>query len=309
MDSAIVLAVLKRTLVAGTPLLLATLGEIITERSGIMNLGVEGMMSVGAVSGFIVTFLTGNPYLGMAAAVAAGALISQLHAFVSISLQANQVVSGLALSMLGIGISGLWGKPFIGRPLPAKIGHLRIPLLSDIPFIGELIFDQDMFFYLAVFLGITAWFIMYRTRAGIALRSVGENPKASEAQGIPVYLYRYIAVALGGGLAGLAGSHLSLSYSKSWIEGIVSGRGWIAIALTIFAAWNPGRAFAGAFLFGGIFVLQYLLQPLGISPNLLAMLPYLTTLLVLVMFGFGKESRKKLHAPAMLGEIYRRGER
>lgn len=309
MDTAIILAVLKRTLAAGTPLLLATLGEIICERGGIMNLGVEGMMSVGAVTGFIVTFLTGNPYLGMACAILAGAAISQIHAFVSISLQANQVVSGLALSMLGLGISGIWGKAYIGRPLAAKISHIKIPLFSDIPLIGDLLFNQDLFFYLAVILGILAWFMLFKTRPGIALRSVGENPKATEAQGIPVTLYRYAAVAIGGGFAGLAGSHLSLSYSKSWIEGVVSGRGWIAIALTIFAAWNPGRAFLGAFLFGGIFVLQYLLQPLGISPNILAMLPYITTLAVLILFGAGREGRKKLHAPAMLGEIYRRGER
>ncbi len=309
MEMDIVIAILKRTLIAGTPLLLATLGGIINERAGVMNLGIEGMMSVGAVSGFIVTFLTGNAYLGMAAAVAAGVAISQVHSFVCVSLQANQVVSGLALSMLGIGISGLWGKAYIGRPLTSKIGHIRIPLLADIPFFGELLFEQDIFFYLALALAFFLWFMLYKTRAGIELRSVGENPKAAEAQGVSVTLYRYAAIAVGGGLAGLAGSHLSLSYSKSWIEGIVAGRGWIAVALIIFAAWNPLRALAGAFLFGGIFVLQYLLQPLGISPNVLAMLPYLTTLAVLLVLGFGKENRKKQHAPAMLGEIYRRGER
>ncbi|MBN2041284.1 MAG: ABC transporter permease [Spirochaetes bacterium] len=309
MDIAILLAVLKRTLIAGTPLLLGTLGEIIAERSGVMNLGVEGMMSVGAVTGFIVTFTSGNPYLGMISAVIVTAAFSQIHAIVSISLQANQVVSGLALSMLGIGISVLWGKPYIGRPLHSKFGEISIPFLSDIPFIGELIFNQTLFFYLALIIGFIAWFMLYKTRPGIALRSVGENPKASEAQGISVVLYRYIAVGIGGALAGLAGCHLSISYSKSWIEGIVAGRGWIVIALTIFAAWNPAKAFMGAFLFGGIFVLQYLLQPLGISPSILAMLPYVTTLIVLILFAIGKESRKKLHAPAMLGEMYRRGER
>lgn len=309
METEVLIAILKRTLVAGTPLLLATAGGIINERSGIMNLGIEGMMSVGAVSGFIVTYLTGNPYLGMAAALAAGVCISQIHAFVSITLQANQVVSGLALSMLGIGVSGLWGKAFIGKPLSAKIDTIELPLLSDIPVLGELLFKQDLFFYLALFLSAAAAFFLYRTRAGIELRSVGENPKAAEAQGVSVALYRYAAVAIGGGMAGLAGSHLSLSYSKSWIEGIVAGRGWIAVALIIFAAWNPLRAIVGAFLFGGIFVLQYLLQPLGISPNLLAMLPYLTTLAVLVILGLDKNSRHKMHAPAMLGEVYRRGER
>jgi general nucleoside transport system permease protein len=308
MDFDILLAILNRTLVAGTPLLIATLGEIIAERSGVMNLGVEGMMSVGAVTGFIVTFTSGNPYLGMISAVIVTGIFSLIHAVVSISLQANQVVSGLALSMLGIGISVLWGKPYIGRPLPSQLGEISIPFLSDIPFFGDLFFHQDLFFYLALLIGIVAWFMLYKTRPGISLRSVGENPKASEAQGVSVVLYRYIAVGIGGALAGLAGCHLSISYSKSWIEGIVTGRGWIAIALTIFSMWNPAKAFIGAFLFGGIFVLQYLLQPLGISPSILAMLPYVTTLIVLVIFGIGKESRKKLHAPAKLGELYQRGE-
>jgi simple sugar transport system permease protein len=304
-----VLAVLTRTLVAGTPLLLATLGGIICERGGIINLGVEGMMSVGAVTGFVVTFHSGDPYLGMLASIAAGALFSLIHAFVSIKLQANQVVSGLALAMLGLGLSGLWGKAYIGRPLPQKMGSLALPGLSEIPFVGPLLFERDLYFYLAVAIGLGLWFLLYRSRAGIALRSVGENPKASEAMGLRVNAYRAGAVAIGGALAGLAGSNLSIAYSKSWAEGIVAGRGWIAIALTIFAAWNPGRAFFGAFLFGGIFVLQFVLQPMGISPNLLAMLPYLATLVILAIFGATKEGRKKLHAPAKLGEVFRSGER
>jgi len=303
----IIISVAQRTLVAGTPLLLGTIGEVICERSGILNLGVEGVMSIGAVTAFIITFYTGNPWLGMAAAIAAGALICVLHAFVSVSLQANQVVSGLALTMLGLGISGMVGKPFIGKPLVVKMNDLPIPGLVEIPVIGPIFFDHSPFFYLAILLALLVWFVLENTSAGIKIRSAGENPVATEAQGINVYRIRYWAVIVGGAFYGMAGAHLSTSYSKSWIEGMTAGRGWIVIALTIFALWNPVRAMIGAFLFGGIFVLQYLLQPLGIPPNFLAMLPYLSTLAVL--FAGALKDQRKLSAPAMLAEPYRRGQR
>jgi ABC-type uncharacterized transport system permease subunit len=303
----IIISVLQRTLIAGTPLLLATIGEVICERSGILNLGVEGMMAVGAISAFIVTFNTGNPWLGLITAIIATALISGIHAFVSITLQSSQVVSGLALTMLGLGISGLVGKPYIGKPLAEKMAAWPIPLLSDIPVVGVIFFHHSPFFYMAIILALIAWFVLKYTRVGITIRSAGENPRATETQGISVYKIRYWCVMIGGALSGMAGAHLSTSYSKSWIEGMTAGRGWIVIALTIFALWNPLRAIIGAFLFGGIFVLQYLLQPLGISPNLLAMLPYISTLLVLFI-GALLDSRK-LSAPATLAEPYRRGER
>ncbi len=305
----IIISILKRTLIAGTPLLLGTVGEVITQRSGVMNLGIEGMMAIGAVSGFIVTFTTGNPWLGMFASIVMGSLISLIHGFVSITLKANQVVSGLALTMLGLGISGLWGKPYIGKPLEIKMNAVDIPFLSDIPFIGEICFSQDPYFYISVILGIGAWFFLFKTRGGIAVRTVGENPKAAETQGVNASVIQYLCVMTGGAFAGLAGSHLSIAYSKSWIEGMTAGRGWIVVALTIFAMWNPGKAFAGAYIFGGIFVLQYLLQPLGISPHFLGMLPYLTTLAVLVVYGMSKEGHRKMNAPAHLGEPYIRGER
>ena len=305
----IIISVLKRTIVAGTPLLLGTLGEVTAERSGVMNLGVEGMMAVGAVSGFAVTYATGNPWFGLLFSMVAGALFSVIHAFVSISLRANQVVSGLALSMLGLGISGLWGKPYVGKPLTIKMNAVNIPVLSDIPYIGEIFFRQDPYFYISVILGAASWFILYRTKAGIAVRSIGENPKAAETQGINVCLVQYLCVMIGGAFAGLAGSHLSIAYSKSWIEGMTAGRGWIVVALTIFSMWDPKRAFAGAYIFGGIFVLQYLLQPLGISPNFLAALPYLTTLAVLLFYSLGKDGHRKMNSPAHLGEPHRRGER
>ena len=300
-------SVAQRTLIAGTPLLIGTVGEIICERAGILNLGVEGVMAVGAVTAFIVTHHTGNPWLGLCAAIAAGMLISILHAFASVSLQSNQVVSGLALTMLGLGMSGLLGKPYVGKPLAIKIDAMPIPLLADIPIVGQIFFNQSPFLYLAVLLSIAAWFVLEHTLLGIRIRSTGENPKATETQGVNVSVIRYWAVVVGGGFSAMAGAHLSISYSKSWIEGMTAGRGWIVIALTIFALWNPLRAMLGAFLFGGIFVLQYLLQPLGISPNFLAMLPYLATLLVLLVGGL-RDSRR-LNAPAMLAEPYRRGER
>ena len=269
----IIISVAQRTLIAGTPLLLGTIGEVICERSGILNLGVEGVMAIGAVTAFIVTFVTGHPWLGLMAAIIASSLISVIHAFVSITLNANQVVSGLALTMLGLGISGLVGKPYIGKPLAIKMQNWQIPVLSDIPILGPVFFQHSPFFYLAIAIALIAWFTLEYTRLG------------TETQGINVYRIRYWCVLVGGALSGMAGAHLSTSYSKSWIEGMTAGRGWIVIALTIFALWNPMRAVIGAFLFGGIFVVQYLLQPLGISPNFLAMLPYIATLLVLFIGG------------------------
>lgn len=303
----IIISVLQRTLIAGTPLLLGTLGEVLCERAGILNLGVEGVMSIGAVFAFIVTFGTGSPWLGLLVGILAGMIISIIHAFASVTLQASQVVSGLALTMLGLGISSIIGKPYIGKPLPIKMETFKIPVLSDIPFVGKIFFNQSPFFYMAILLAILCWFILANTSLGIKIRATGENPKATETQGVRVSLVKYACIIIGGGFSGMAGANLSISYSTSWIEGITAGRGWIAVALTIFALWNPSRAIVGAFLFGGIFVLQYLIQPLGISPNLLAMLPYLSTLVVLVAIGM--RDSNKLNAPAMLGEAYKRGER
>ncbi len=303
----IIISVAQRTLVAGTPLLLGTIGEVLCERSGILNLGVEGVMSVGAVTAFIVTFLTLNPWLGLLAAICAAMLVSVIHAFASITLQSSQVVSGLALTMLGLGISSLAGKPYIGKPLTVKMEYFAVPGLSDIPFIGPIFFNQSPFFFMAIILAIVVWFVFEYTTVGIKIRSTGENPRATETQGVNVSFIKYMCVIIGGGFSGMAGANLSISYSSSWIEGMTAGRGWIVIALTIFALWSPIRAIIGSLVFGGVFVLQYMLQPLGISPNLLALLPYLTTLVVLLMIGL-KDARK-LNAPAMLGEPYKRGER
>lgn len=310
MDQALVFltSILTRAFVAGTPLLLGTIGEIYTERSGVLNLGIEGMMSVGAVAGFSVTFTTGSPWLGLLAAMGIGGLLAFIHAFVTISLRSNQVVSGLALTMLGLGLSGLWGKGYVGQNLPAKFETFAIPGLSKIPVIGPVLFDRDPLFYISVFICIFLWFILFRTSAGISIRSVGENPKAADSLGIPVYLTRYLCTLVGGIFAGAAGAYLSLAYMPAWIEGMVAGRGWIVISLTILAAWNPLRAFWGAYLFGAIYVLQFLLQPLGISPNVLMMLPYVMTLVILVL-GSKESLRKKLNAPESLSEPFIKEER
>ncbi|MFA6507608.1 MAG: ABC transporter permease [Treponemataceae bacterium] len=305
--------ILQRTLVFATPLFLATLGEILTERAGILNLGMEGLIAVGALAAFVGTAVTGGPWGGLVCAVFAGAALGAVHAFVSVTLRANQVVSGLAITMVGTGIAGLWGKPFVGTPPLGRLiavdwPALGLGFLNDIPYIGQIIFSQSPFFFLSLALGLILWFLLKHTRWGIRIKSVGENPKAADALGVRVDLVKFACVMLGGSLAALGGAQLALSYSSSWVENMSAGRGWIVIALTIFSLWNPLRAFWGSLLFGGIFVLQYLLQPLGVPPSILGMLPYVATLSVLVLDGFRKDTRS-LFAPAMLGEPYKRGDR
>jgi ABC-type uncharacterized transport system permease subunit len=302
-----VLAVLRATIPAGTPLLFGTLGEVYSERSGVLNLGVEGMMIMGSVTAFGVAFVTGNIWLALLAAALAGALLALVHACACITLRLNQVVSGLALTMVGLGLSGVLGKRFIGQPLPAGMPSVNIPILSSLPVLGPLLFQFDPLVYVAVLLVPVLWFVLYRTRWGLSLRSVGESPATADALGVNVALARYLAVTLGGALAGLGGAYLSVEYSPSWIEGMTAGVGWIVIALTIFAMWDPLRALLGAYLFGGVRVLQYRLQPLGISPNILAMLPFFFTILVL-WIGAGEAARKRIGAPAALMKPYSREE-
>lgn len=292
---------------AGTPLLLSTLGEIYAERSGILNLGVEGMMALGAVVAFYVALTTGNPLLGLSAAALAGLILSSLHAFVSITIRSNQVVSGLALSMLGVGLSSLIGKRLIGIPLRYVLEKLEVPLLKDIPLLGAF-FRQNALTYLSYFLTALLWFILFRTKIGICIRMTGENPHAADSMGINVFRTRYLCTILGGTLAGLGGAYLSIAYTPTWIEGMTAGQGWIALALVIFAAWNPLYALAGAYLFGGVRVLQYRLQPLGISPPLLQTLPYVCTIAVLTAFSTEK-LRRRLGAPSALGKPYSREEK
>ncbi|HBL15850.1 MAG: hypothetical protein A2X36_03410 [Elusimicrobia bacterium GWA2_69_24] len=283
---------LSRSLAAATPLLLGTLGEITAERSGVLNLGVEGMMAAGAVAGFSAAHATGSPWIGLAAAIGAGAALALVHAFFSVTLKANQIVCGIALTMLGLGISGVWGRAFVGTPLACRF--------------QAVLWSRDPVFYLAVVLTAALSWLLFRTRWGVAVRSVGENPLAADAAGLPVDRIRILCTAFGGAMAGMAGGYLSLVYIPSWIEGMTAGRGWIVIGLTIFAGWKPWKAFAGALLFGGIDVSQYLFQD-HCSPNFLKMLPYAATLLALLASG------RSLHGasapPAALAVPYRKGER
>jgi len=301
-------SILTRAFIAGTPLLLATLGEIYVERSGVINLGIEGMMAIGAIVSFATTYTTKNLWLGLIAGIITAGGVSLIHAFVSITIHGRQILSGLAITMLGLGLSGLLGKSYIGVPLPVRFTSIKIPILSKIPIIGDAIFSQDILFYSSVILSIVMWFLLFKTKWGINLRSVGENPLASEAMGVNVTKVRYISVFIGGCLAGMAGAHLTLLYTGSWIEGMIGGRGWIVIALTIFALWNPLRAILGSFLFGGVYVLQYVLQARHISPNILLMFPYITTLLVLLITS-GETMRKRIGAPSALGEPFIKGEK
>jgi len=303
-----ILDALRAAIPAGTPLLLGTLGEIYAERSGVLNLGVEGMMIMGAVTGFGVTFTTGNVWLGLAMAALVGGLLALIHAFLSITLRANQVVSGLALTMFGLGMSGMIGKRFVGTPLPCRLRAAPIPLLKDIPFLGPILFQHDPLVYLSLALVPLLWFVLFKTRIGISIRSVGESPATADALGVNVFLVRYACVFFGGLLAGLGGAYLSVVYAPAWIEGMTAGAGWIVIALTIFAMWSPTRALLGAYLFGGVKVLQYRLQPLGISPNLLNMLPFIFTIVVLLA-GTGEVMRKRIGAPSALGLPYAREEK
>ncbi len=295
---------------SATPLLLASLGEIYAERSGILNLGVEGMMAMGALSSFVASLLTGNPWIGVLAGLLVGAALSLIHGIISIHLKGNQVVSGLALTMFGLGLSSVIGRIYIGNQLPVDARFLPIPLepLSSIPLIGKVFFEQDPLFYTGIILAIILWFILNRTKIGIVIRSTGENPAAVDAIGISVPKVRYGATLLGGALAGLGGTYLSVSYNPAWIENITAGRGWIALALVIFALWDPIRALLGAYLFGIVEASGYTLQAVGYSQWLLNGLPYLLTIVILTV-GATESMRRRMGAPAALGVPYEREER
>ncbi|MBT9135647.1 MAG: hypothetical protein DDT34_00707 [Firmicutes bacterium] len=310
MDYTFYVAILTAAITAGTPLLYAALGELLAERAGVLNLGVEGMMLVGAVAGFMTTAATANPWLGVASAMLAGGALAVVHAFLSITMRANQVVAGLALTIFGTGISSLVGRRFIGVPLPATFSGIPIPFLSELPIIGTVFFRHDPLVYLTYLLVPLFWVFLYWTRVGQNVVAVGEDPAAADAVGINVNLVRYICVTIGGMLAGLAGAYLTLALAPVWLDGMTAGRGWIAIALVIFATWNPLRAMFGAYLFGGVAALGFRIQILGwpISPFFLQMMPYIFTILVLIFVTYQGRSRK-LGAPAALGLHYDREDR
>ncbi|MDI3472147.1 MAG: ral nucleoside transport system permease protein [Thermotogaceae bacterium] len=303
--------ILSAAIRSGTPLLFATLGEIITERSGVLNLGLEGLMLIGAIFGFMAAYIFQNIYLAFILAIIAGAVFSLIHAFMTITLKANQTVSGLALTMLGTGLSGMLGRNYIGKVAP-KFLPIEIPFLSKIPLIGKVLFSHDVLVYISYILVIGIAYFIFKTKIGMNLRAVGEEPSAADSAGINVFLTRYLATITGGALTAAGGAYLSLAYTSMWIENMSAGRGWIAIALVIFSMWNPYRALIGSYLFGGIIAMQLRLQAEGkinISPNLLMMLPYLTTLIIMIIFSFNENFRKRMGAPSALGVPYSREEK
>lgn len=289
---------------AATPLLIAAIGELIVERSGVLNLGVEGMMVIGAVCGFAAAILTGNAWIGVAAGIAGGALLSLLFGFLTLSLATNQVATGLSLTLLGIGLSGLIGEGFVGKA-GVRLPTLDIPVLTDIPLVGRLIFGQDPIFYMSIALTAGVMWFLFRTRAGLTLRSIGDNHKSAHALGIPVIRYRYLTVMFGGACAGLAGAHLSIVYTPQWVENMTAGRGWIALALVVFGSWRPWRVLAGAYLFGAVTIGQLHAQALGfgIPSQLLSSLPYLATIVVLVLISRDRRLTT-MNTPASLGQPF-----
>ncbi len=300
----LLVSILVSTAVAATPLVFAATGELVAERAGVLNLGVEGMMVVGAIGAFATLVATGSFLLALIAAMAASALLAALFGLLVLNLRSNQVASGLALTMFGLGLSALLGQGYSGITVPA-FPRLDLPLLSDLPVIGRLLFAHDLLLYLSIALVGGVAYVLARTRLGLILRAVGENHDAAHAIGYPVILVRYGAVAFGGALAGLGGAYLSLVQIPIWAERMTAGRGWIALALVVFAAWRPWRLLAGAYLFGGLSVLQLHSQAFGVEIDaaLLSTLPYLATILVLVMISHDK-MRAGLTAPACLGKPF-----
>lgn len=294
---------LASLIVAATPLLLAAIGELVVEKAGVLNLGVEGMMITGAICGFAISVNTGSPVLGLVAAALGGAALSLLFALLTQYALANQVASGLALTLFGLGLSALIGQGYQGIK-PPSFPRFDIPLLSDIPFIGPVLFTQDFIVYLAFFLTLGVWAMLKYSRAGLILRAVGESHDAAHALGYKVVRIRVMAILFGGACAGMGGAYISLIRVPQWTEGMTAGIGWIALALVVFASWKPWRVLLGACLFGGINVLQLNLQAAGVAipVEFLAMSPYVITIIVLVIM-----SADRSGAPASLGKVFHAG--
>ncbi|MGI9604909.1 MAG: ABC transporter permease [Acidimicrobiales bacterium] len=310
MNEGTVLGLIVSVLEFGTLLYLAALGETIAEKSGVLNLGVEGMMAMGAVAAFWVGVETGNPWAALIFAAFVGAAFSLIHGLVSVVMGADQVVSGLALTILGLGLAAFLGKDLIVEPPGARFGALDLGPLSDIRWVGETLFSMSAVSWIAAALGVVAWFVLTRTRAGLGLRAVGESAATADAAGASVVTTRIVAVAVGGAMAGMSGAYLTLALAPGWTEGTTAGRGWIAVALVIFGAWKPGRVLVGSLLFGGLIALEPRLQTFGveISPILLSMLPYILTIGVLILISIRSRNRPSV-APAAIGLAYRREER
>ena len=304
-----IISTLQATVRAGTPLLFAVLGTILTERSGVMNLGLEGIMLIGAIGGFVASYNTSSLLAAVLVAMLGGAILGLVHAFFTVTLKINQIVSGLAITMLGAGISGLWGRDYIGV-VAKRFTPVRLPFLSELPYAGQIFFSHDFLVYASYLVVPAMWFVIYKTKFGMTLRAVGESPDAADARGINVFAIRYVYTVIGASVTAIGGAYLSLAYNSMWIENMTAGRGWIAIALVLFATWDPLKALLGAYLFGGITALGLRLQAIGthISPDFLKMLPYLLTIVVL-FFTSTDNLKRKVGAPASLGTPYSREDR
>ncbi len=315
---ALLTSILAITLRAGTSLIFASIGEIYTERSGILNLGIEGMMLMSAVTSFATVYYTGNLFLGILIAMLVGGVLAAIHAFLSITMRANQVVSGLCITLFGSGMATFLGQKlgpesnssYLVGLVGNKFEPAAIPLLSSLPIVGA-VFNQDVLTYIVYLLLSLSWYYLFKTRNGLNLRAVGENPQTADAMGINVGNVRYFYTIIGGMLVGIGGAHLSLSYAPGWTENITGGRGWIVIALVIFSMWNPARAIWGAVIFGGINAVQFRLQASGttIPASFLNMLPYLVTIIVLVILTWWEALSKRVGAPSALAQSYMREEK
>lgn len=296
-------AIILSVIASSTPLLLAATGELVAERAGVLNLGVEGMMIMGAACGFAGAWLTGSTLIGALFGIAAGVAMAAIFAVLTLGLAVNQVATGLALTILGVGLSGLIGARFVGEKI-ATAPQLDLPFLTDIPFLGRILFGQNAFVYFSIALLIALGWFLYRTRQGLILRAVGDNHTSAHALGYPVLKVRWLAVLFGGGCAGLGGAYLPLAYTPFFIPGMTAGRGWIALALVVFASWLPGRLAIGAYLFGAVSILQLHAQGLGlgIPSQLMTALPYLATIIVLVLLSRARGSGST--TPASLGMVF-----
>lgn len=299
-------ALIAASINSGTPLLIAALGLLINERAGVLNLGAEGMMLVSAIVGFAVGYQTHSPVLGFIAGAIAGMVMASLFAWLALMLATNQVATGLALSIFGAGLSAFIGQSFVGMSITNQVTPL--PYLSALPFVGVAFFSHHWMVYFSFALCVAITWFLYRSRAGLILRSIGESPESAHALGYPVRTLRFAALLFGGACCGLAGAYLSLVYTPMWVEGLVAGRGWIALALTTFATWRPARVLLGALLFGSVTILQFHFQAIGIAipSQILSMLPYLATIVVLVLISRNPDWIR-LNMPASLGKPFRPG--
>ena len=304
MTTDLFIAIFTGMVIAATPLIYAALGELVVERSGVLNLGVEGMMLVGALAAFAVSVTTGSLLLGFLAAAGAAMTLALLFGFLTLTLQTNQVATGLALTLFGLGLSAFLGRSYAGMP-GGGMPNLHVPALSDIPFVGPLLFRFDAAVYGSVLLYLAIRYFLKSTRGGLLLRAVGESPAVAHALGQPVLRTRYLAVLFGGATSGIAGAYLSTALTPMWVEGMSSGRGWIALALVVFATWKPQRVLLGAYLFGGVTVLQLHAQGLGLDfpSEFLSMLPYIATIIVLVLICRDPKTIL-LNQPASLGQNF-----